>query len=72
MAAFFFGDFLAVVFLAAAFFFGDFLADFADDFEAAAGSLSAYLGRWGVGPFQTITYLDYDWTLNAQPGQRPE
>lgn len=45
---------------------------FAADFEAAAGSLSAYLGRWGLGPFESISYLDYDWTLNAQPGQRPD
>jgi hypothetical protein len=44
---------------------------FRGDFEAAAGSVAAYLGRWGKGPYKAIDYLDYDWTLNAQPGQRP-
>jgi hypothetical protein len=45
---------------------------FAGDFEAAAGSVPAYIGRWVPGEYKTISYLDYDWTLNAQPGQRPE
>ena len=45
---------------------------FRGDFEAAAGSVAAYLGRWGKGDYKAIEYLDYDWTLNAQPGQRPE
>jgi hypothetical protein len=45
---------------------------FAGDFEAAAGSVPAYIGRWVPGEHKTISYLDYDWTLNAQPGQRPE
>ena len=45
---------------------------FAGDFEAAAGSVPAYISRWVPGDYKTISYLDYDWTLNAQPGQRPE
>lgn len=46
---------------------------FADDFVAAAGSIPAYLGTWVTLPADaTIEYLEYDWTVNAQPGQRLE
>ncbi len=46
---------------------------FAEDFTDAAGSVPAYVRRWVALPDGArITYLDYDWTLNAQPGQRPE
>ncbi|MGD9763734.1 MAG: DUF547 domain-containing protein [Candidatus Binatia bacterium] len=45
---------------------------FEDDFDAAAGSVAAFLRRWvTIGDQAKIEYLDYDWTLNAQPGQRP-
>jgi hypothetical protein len=45
---------------------------FEDDFVKAAGSVPAFLGRWVKGEYGEIEYLEYDWTLNAQPGQRPE
>ncbi len=45
---------------------------FADDFVKAAGSVPAFVSRWVKGEYKDIEYLDYDWTLNAQPGQRPE
>lgn len=46
---------------------------FAEDFDKAAGSVAAYVGRWMPLPAEPrVEYLDYDWTLNAQPGQRPE
>jgi hypothetical protein len=45
---------------------------FGDDFAAAAGSVPAFLRRYHPVPEPVrIEYLDYDWTLNAQPGQRP-
>jgi len=53
---------------------------FAADFVADAGSVRAFVarhlrdeaGRTVVrDPETPITYLDYDWTLNAQPGKRP-
>ncbi len=53
---------------------------FADDFVADAGSVRAFVARHlGDEAHRAvvrdsgtpITYLDYDWTLNAQPGQRP-
>lgn len=46
---------------------------FAEDFAAEAGSVENYLARWPWGPrgIETTSYLEYDWTLNAQPGQRP-
>lgn len=53
---------------------------FADDFVANAGSVRAFVARYlrneaaqtvVQDPQTPITYLTYDWTLNAQPGQRP-
>lgn len=45
---------------------------FGQDFEQAAGSLTAFIRRYHALPdAPRIEYLDYDWTLNAQPGQRP-
>ena len=50
------------------------------DFEKAAGSVLAFVARhvadpatqkWLLAGPEKIAYLDYDWTLNAQPGQRP-
>jgi len=46
---------------------------FADDFVRAAGSVPAFIGRYRQLPAGArIEYLDYDWSINAQPGQRPE
>jgi hypothetical protein len=46
---------------------------FGEDFDKAAGSVSAFVRRYRTVPATPrIEYLDYDWTLNAQPGQRPE
>jgi uncharacterized protein DUF547 len=45
---------------------------FQGDFDAAAGSVPAFIGRWVPVQFKTLSYLDYDWTMNAQPGQRPQ
>lgn len=46
---------------------------FAEDFERAAGSVPEYVRRWVAVPAAPrIEYLEYDWTLNAQPGQRPK
>ena len=46
---------------------------FAEDFDKAAGSVPAFIRRYRAVPeTPRIEYLDYDWTLNAQPGQRPE
>lgn len=45
---------------------------FEDDFAKAAGSVAGFLGRYRVlGPDPEIGYLEYDWTLNAQPEQGP-
>jgi hypothetical protein len=44
---------------------------FQGDFDKAAGSVPAYLKRWVPRDYKTVSYLDYDWTMNAQPGQRP-
>jgi hypothetical protein len=51
---------------------------FADDFMRDSGSVSAFVQRFVDGDKKTILsekadalrYLDYDWTLNAQEGQR--
>jgi len=45
---------------------------FRADFEAAAGTLPAYVGRYLGDPRATadgvrIEFLDYDWSLNDQP-----
>jgi len=45
---------------------------FAEDFAGAAGSVPAYVARYREIPDDPkIEYLEYDWTMNAQPGQRP-
>ncbi|MCC7194935.1 MAG: DUF547 domain-containing protein [Gemmatimonadaceae bacterium] len=53
---------------------------FADDFIAAAGSVPAYVARYVDSEAKRalldtkptdLTYLPYDWTLNAQNGERP-
>ncbi len=45
---------------------------FADDFEKAAGSVPAFIRRYRTVPKGApVSYLEYDWTMNAQPGQRP-
>ncbi|MCS6924943.1 MAG: DUF547 domain-containing protein [Candidatus Binatia bacterium] len=52
---------------------------FAADFVSAAGSVTHFIARFVDADKQAIlqahqaplTYLEYDWTLNAQPGQRP-
>lgn len=50
-----------------------------EDFQKAAGSVPQFLARnfadaktrdWLVTGHYETKYLDYDWTLNAQPGQR--
>ena len=48
---------------------------FRPDFEVAAGSLPAYVGRYLNDPHATapdvhIEFLDYDWSLNDQPAPR--
>jgi uncharacterized protein DUF547 len=48
---------------------------FRADFEAAAGSLPAYVGRYLSDPRATapdvhIAFLDYDWSLNDHAGPR--
>jgi hypothetical protein len=51
---------------------------FADDFVRSAGSVPAFVQRFVDGDKRAILsekadalrYLDYDWTLNAQEGQR--
>ena len=46
---------------------------FEEDFVAAAGSVPAYLERYrSIQEDTEIDYLDYDWTLNAQPGEEPD
>lgn len=54
---------------------------FRTDFETSAGSLPAFLARYITDPAARDwlaggtalppRFLDYDWTLNAQPDQRP-
>jgi hypothetical protein len=53
---------------------------FAPDFGGEAG-VRAFVARYVGWPDQAallrqddvpVRYLDYDWTLNAQPGQRPQ
>ena len=45
---------------------------FAEDFEKAAGTTLEYLRKYrDIDGDRTIEYLEYDWTMNAQPGQRP-
>jgi hypothetical protein len=52
---------------------------FRDDFVTAAGSVPAFVAlyvddaprRDWLLTQPTVQHLDYDWTLNAQPGQRP-
>ncbi len=45
---------------------------FAEDFEKAAGSVVQYVRRYRPVPEAVeVSYLDYDWSMNAQPGQRP-
>jgi hypothetical protein len=53
---------------------------FREDFEKAAGSVPAFVARYVADPGTQkwllagpvkIAYLDYDWTLNAQPEPRP-
>ena len=53
---------------------------FRDDFAKPAGSVQRFLSRyvpdeatraWLVTD-PPVTFHDYDWTLNAQPGQRPQ
>jgi hypothetical protein len=53
---------------------------FADDFRAAAGSIGAFIAPYVDGDDRralvrakdgNYTFRDYDWTLNAQDGQRP-
>jgi len=53
---------------------------FHEDFEKAAGSVPRFLARyvssdaarnWLQRTDVHPSYLDYDWTLNVQPGQRP-
>lgn len=52
---------------------------FAADFVSAAGAVTHFIARFVDADKQAIlqapqaplTYLEYDWTLNAQPGQRP-
>ncbi len=45
---------------------------FEEDFAKAAGSVAAYIGGYRkVADSPRIEYLEYDWTMNAQPGQRP-
>lgn len=45
---------------------------FAEDFVQSAGSVPEFVRRYQAIPADArIEYLDYDWTLNAQPGQRP-
>ena len=50
------------------------------DFEKVAGSVPAFVARYAADPEarnwllsgpEKIEHLDYDWTLNAQPAQRP-
>jgi len=53
---------------------------FQEDFVKAAGSVTAFVARWvqdpearawlRSGPVK-IEYLDYDWSLNVQPEERP-
>jgi hypothetical protein len=46
---------------------------FREDFDKAAGSVRDFVRRYRDVPDDAdLTYLDYDWSLNAQPGQRPE
>jgi len=53
---------------------------FAEDFVAAAGSVEAFVARYVESEAKrsllrekagALAYLSYDWTMNAQPGQRP-
>ena len=46
---------------------------FEEDFVTSAGSVPAYLAQYrSVQDDPEIDYLEYDWTLNAQPGEEPE
>ncbi|MDX2167665.1 MAG: DUF547 domain-containing protein [Deltaproteobacteria bacterium] len=53
---------------------------FRDDFGGSDDRVRGFVARYVEEPERTwlleqkppIEYLDYDWTLNAQPGQRPE
>lgn len=52
---------------------------FAEDFEARAGSVQEFLATWLDQDAPAclakracrLSYADYDWSLNAQPNQRP-
>lgn len=52
---------------------------FESDFTAAAGSVSKFLAKFAPSGAAAcfaqgdckFEYVDYDWTMNAQPGQRP-
>lgn len=51
-----------------------------EDFGGSDAALRAYVARLVDAPLQSyltqqkpdVDFLDYDWSLNAQPGQRPE
>ncbi len=51
-----------------------------DDFGGSDAALRAYVARFADEPARTyltgqspdVEFLDYDWTMNAQPGQKPE
>lgn len=51
-----------------------------EDFGGGDAALRAYVARFADEPARSyltqqrpeLEFLDYDWTLNAQPGQRPE
>jgi hypothetical protein len=54
---------------------------FAEDFIKASGSVAEFIARYLADPGQaealrnapdSIEYLEYDWTMNASPGQRPD
>lgn len=46
---------------------------FEEDFAEAAGSVIAFLRRYRrLDAEPRVEYLEYDWTLNAQTGQRPD
>ena len=52
---------------------------YAEDFAAAAGSVQVFIARYAghyappclMSNTCKLEYAEYDWTLNAQPGQRP-
>ena len=51
-----------------------------EDFGGSDEALRAYVARFADEPARTflterkpdVEFLDYDWTMNAQPGQKPE